>query len=450
MKNISDLQSVIKGTIQTQENKNILYKTDKSNLSGNIPKHVIYVQCEQDIKHIINYANHTKTPLTSWGAGSGKSGGAIAETNGIIVSFENMRNILDIDTQNRTITVEPGVIIDDIKVAAEKVGLYYPPDPASSNWCTIGGCVAENAGGPSAVKYGVTKDYVLGLEGYFGNGDFFSLGGKCHKNVAGYDLKSLLIGQEGTLAIITKIILKVIPKPRYQASFWCQFSSMKTAISCLETSMQSSIHFSAIEFLEERTLKAAKTYLNYSDKWLNQIGVLFAYDSDTSIGINETQQRLQQICAKHNGTLFTSPTAKFWSVRKSISTALQHTYKNKCSEDITVPPAKISQLLEFLKTLETPQIHCLGYGHLGDGNIHVNILNIDLNTDQWNEEKIRLSRKIMEKAISLGGTLSGEHGIGLTKKAYMPLYFSKETLKAMKSVKALLDPNQILNPSKIF
>ena len=258
----------LKGTLDTSPENIQAASSDKSYLNPIKPQFLIQTNYKEDIPLILEFANTNKIPLTIQGAKSGKSGGAIPEKEGIALSLESMNTILNLDIPNRTITVEPGVIVDDIKKLVQKHKLFYPPDPASSDWCTIGGTIAENAGGPSAIKYGVTEHYVLGLKGYFGNGNYFEFGGKCHKNVAGYNLKSLLIGSEGTLAIITEITLKLIPLPQYSFSYWCNFSTITKACNFLKDITQAAIPVTAAEFLEYDCLNAIKHNLNINNNWI--------------------------------------------------------------------------------------------------------------------------------------------------------------------------------------
>ena len=446
------LSSKIKGELLYFDEELRRYCTDKSYLKGIVPTVIIKAVCKEDVKEVLSFANHYKTPVTVRGAGSGKSGGAIPEFKGIVLSLEKMNKILDVDPNNLCIVVEPGVILDDIKKTVLIHNLFYPVETSSSDWCTIGGNVAENSGGANSLKYGVTADYVLALEGYFADGTFFKLGRRCHKDVAGYNLKGLLIGSEGTLAIITKITLKLIPKPKYMSSFWCQFDSMKKAVDFLSRTRLSGINFSAAEFMEPDCLEAAENYLQKSFDFTSGYGVLLAYDNDTSESVSYVTDFLEKMIVSHpyNAKLFTEPTASFWEVRRAISEALAFQYKNKFSEDITIPISSISVYFNYIKSIQTSSIKLVGYGHLGDGNIHTNLLNLDLEETIWNQEKERIIDNLMKYCVSIGGTLTGEHGIGLTKKKYMNLYFTEFEIALMRQIKKQVDPNLILNPSKMF
>ncbi len=428
------------------------YRVDKSYLNPEIPLAVVLVESNDDVKSVLDFANYYKVPVTVRGAGSGKSGGAIPEKDGIVISFEKMNQILEIDLENGCVVVEPGVVLDDIKEMARLNNLWYPVDPSSSDWCTVGGTISENAGGACSLKYGVTGDYVLSLEGYFGNGEFFCLGRKCYKDVAGYDVKRLLVGSEGTLAVVTKITLKLIPAPKYEKSMWCTFDSLEIACSFLQKMCRSSIWFSAAEFMEPLCLDAVNSYLKYDFFFSNGHAVLLRYDSDTEVGLDNAVSFVKTLCESvdYKGTFYVGDKSEFWLVRCSVSEALAFSYLNKFSEDITVPPGRVSEFLTHVKSFQTSSVKIVGYGHLGDGNIHTNLLNLNLPEAEWQKEKERLVYKLMDTCIQMGGTLSGEHGVGLTKKMYMPMYFSEFEISFMKGIKDILDPNRILNPSKIF
>lgn len=447
-----ELKSKLNGDLYFFDDNLRSYCTDKSYLKGIIPSVVIKAISTSDIQEVLNFANIHKIPVTVRGAGSGKSGGAIPEFKGIVLSLEKMNKILDVDLNNLCIVVEPGVVLDDIKEAVSVHNLFYPVETSSSDWCTIGGNVAENAGGANSLKYGVTADYVLALEGFFADGTFFKLGRKCHKDVAGYNLKNLLIGSEGTLAIITKITLKLIPKPTYTASFWCKFDSLKKAVQFLSKSRLSGINFSAAEFMESTCLEAAENYLQKSFEFLSGNAVLLSYDSDTKESINYVTGFLEKLVNSYqfNAKLFKGPVDSFWEVRRAISESLAFQYKHKFSEDITIPISAIPDYFDYIKSIQTESVKLVGYGHLGDGNIHTNLLNLNLQETIWHEEKERLIDKVMSYCVSVGGTLTGEHGIGLTKKKYMNLYFSEFEISLMQQIKKQVDPNLILNPSKMF
>ncbi len=426
------------------------YSADKSYLDPVLPALVIIPECEADIQVALAYANATKQPITVRGGGSGKSGGAIPEPAGIVISFEKMTAISTVDVANRCVVVQPGAILDDIKKAVAQEGLWYPIDPSSSDWCTIGGNVAENAGGANALKYGVTGDYILAVSGFFGNGNPFSFGRKCHKDVAGYDIKSLLIGSEGTLGIITSITLKLIPKPRFSQSFWCSFASIQAVCQFFGTIVGSSYHLSAAECIQSSCLAAVEVYLDQDISFLTGPALLCRYDTDTHEGLQQFSAFIQDYCKSVGAFCHIGDDDVYWHVRRSISVSLGHVYRHKYSEDITIPTGFVADYLAHISDFEIEGTKLICYGHLGDGNIHTNILNQSLAEADWIVAKKTMIDQIMTYVVDIGGTLTGEHGVGLTKKAYMPLYFSKHELAVLKGIKMLFDPNLILNPSKIF
>ena len=429
------------------------YKTDKSYEKGCLPTLVVCAETDHDVKQVLDYANSHNVPITTRGAGSGKSGGAIPEVDGLVLSLEKMNQVIDVDINNQCITVEPGVITDKIKLIANENGLFYPPDPSSSDWCTIGGNIAANSGSSNALKYGVTGDYVLGLEGFFGNGEQFKLGGKNIKDVAGYDLKRLIVGSEGTLAIVTKIMLKLIPKPQAQKSLWCTLDSIQDACRFLQTISRSAIRPAAVEFLEKACVNAVEKYLDQTyDFNQGQAIVLIRLDGDSTEQLEIYESAIKSHLNRFKNTsIFSGDDDTYWNIRRSTSEALGFVYAHKTSEDITVPPATIASFLTQAKHIASgTSFTIIGYGHLGDGNIHTNVLNNSLSDLDWENKKHPIIDQLMDLCIQMGGTLTGEHGIGLTKKKYMKDYFSKSELNIMKEIKRIFDPNHILNPSKLL
>ena len=448
--NLDQLKDSLVGSVYNDSEFLSHYSADKSYLDPVLPSLVIVPECEADIEYVLAYANANNQPITVRGGGSGKSGGAIPEPNGIVISFEKMTAISTVDIANRCVVVQPGAILDDIKHAVEEQGLWYPIDPSSSDWCTIGGNVAENAGGANALKYGVTGDYILAVSGFFGNGNPFSFGRKCHKDVAGYDIKSLLIGSEGTLGIITSITLKLIPKPRFSQSFWCSFSSLQAICQFFQTLSVSSYQLSAAECIQPACLAAVASYLDEDISFLNGPALLCRYESDSQEGLDQFRDALLEQCDVFDASCHMESDDLYWLVRRSISDALGDRYRHKFSEDITVPSGVVKDYLNYIPTLAIKGTVIVCYGHLGDGNIHTNILNESLSEEDWVVAKRTMIDQIMAYAVELGGTLTGEHGIGLTKKDYMDSYFSEYELAILKGVKRLFDPNTILNPSKLF
>lgn len=430
------------------------YASDASYASPIYPQAVFYVEKTKDIPIILSLANHYKIPITGRGAGTGKSGGSIPEPNGIVLSFERMNKIIDINIKTCIAEMESGVITGDLKIAAEKLDLYYPVDPASLAQCTIGGNVLENAGGPNAFRYGVTRNYVTGLEGYFGNGEAFKLGGKLYKDVAGYDLKQLLIGSEGTLGLVTKIYLKLIPKPHYSAGIWMMFDDLNHACYYITSFLRRYSNVVVAEFMPLFCIESTLEYLGHHSLPI-QKPLKKAFHALILIE-DQSKQALKQTLSyfsKHFSTCNQNEMKALINFRQNISLALSKRAIHKRSDDITVPPDKVESYMSFLDQLNYQNPYTLtGYGHLGDGNIHSNILNMNpsISDQKWSLDSQALSDLCMETALSLGGTPSGEHGIGILKKKWLPHYFSPFELSIMKQIKHYCDPNNILNPSKLF
>lgn len=430
------------------------YKTDTSPIIGDPPIAVAFPTTHAQCEHIIEWANKTKTPLILRGAGSGTTAGAIANVPSLVICLRDMNQIQNIDTKNATITCEPGVILKDIHQLAESKGLFYPPDPASLTQCTIGGNIAENAGGPRALKYGVTRDYVIGLKGVWANGEPFEYGGQLKKNVAGYDLIGLLVGSEGTLAIITEITLKLIPKPPIVLDAISAFNSSDEALLALTSVIQSGIHPSTAEFMVDTCMKASIEYMGIEPMVpIRRAAIIWQVDGHTKADCLSQMDRIESVAkGTHFQVLDTQELSDHvWSIRRNMSLGLKQMAGKKHSEDIVVPLAQVPHVIDELEKMQhSTGIQVLGYGHLGDGNIHVNILKMSASDDDWKTHAPDIIASVMALAVRVGGSISGEHGIGRTKKDFMPLVFSDHDLSVMRNIKKIVDPNQILNMGCMF
>ena len=427
---------------------------DHSSVTSKQPLRIFYPKTHEECQQLVIWANQTNASLFTRGAGTGTTGGAICTNSDQIgISLVHMNNILDLDQINATITVEPGVILNRIHQVVEDVGLFYPPDPASLNRCTIGGNVAENAGGPRALKYGVTKDYVIGLKGVWANGESFEYGGKLKKNVAGYDFIGLLTGSEGTLAIITEITLKLRPKPSVIAEAIAGYKSTEDALTALTNTLTSGVLPSTAEFMIERCMSASLAYSNEAPVMDSfPAYVIWQVDGQT---VEDVNKQLSQIKSFSKGATFLMMDTddlsnKVWGIRRNVSLGLKQVAQKKYSEDIVVPIANVPDVIKRLESLNHPSgIEVLGYGHLGDGNIHVNILKMAASEKDWEQFSPDVIGQVMAIALEYGGSISGEHGIGITKKQFMPLMFSNHDLRVMKQIKTIVDPLGILNPGKL-
>lgn len=431
------------------------YTKDYSSAAPVAPSLIVEAETQSEVEIVLKIANEFQVPVTPRGTGTGKSGGSVPLLGGIVLGLKSMNQILEIDTANKMVVVEPGVITKDLQDELEKVGLYYPPDPSSYKICTIGGNVIENAGGPKALKYGVTSEYVVGLKGVWANGEPFSYGGKLYKNVAGYNFNQLLVGSEGTLGIITEITLRVRLLPKYQTDILAAFNTVEDASKALLAIQNARIQPVLAELMDKTCVKAVETFLGSSIP-NSEAGahVIFQVDGNNSKATDAEATVLAELCRSQHAVdvvLATTEEEKesIWSVRRNVSEALTAFSEHKESVDIAVPPSKIGEYLEHIASLNTSEKQCvLGYGHLGDGNIHVNILNLNHTEEVWQSLFPEIERSVFQKAVDLGGTITGEHGIGLSKKPYLDLMFSDQDKALMRAVKKVFDPNGILNSDK--
>lgn len=422
------------------------------------PALVLKPKTVEEISAIMRYAHANAIPVTPAGARTGLSGGMLPVHGGILLSMEAFNSILKIDENNLQVTTEPGVITEVLQNAVKEKGLFYPPDPASKGSCFIGGNVSENSGGPKAVKYGVTSDYVLNLEVVLADGSVIWTGANVLKNATGYNLTQLMVGSEGTLGIITKIVLKLIPLPPIDNLMLVPFYSAKEACKAVAAIFKAGITPSGLEFMERDAL--TWTLEHFPDIQLkvaenHQAHLLIEVDGFETDELFKECERIINVL-EHFQTdeiLFAESQAQkdqLWTLRRKVGEAVKaHSiYKE---EDTVVPRYELPQLLEGVKKIGKKYgFKSVCYGHAGDGNLHVNIIKGDLSEQQWEEELPKAIKEIFELTVSLGGTISGEHGIGWVQKNYMPIAFSKVQLDIMRQIKTVFDPKNILNPGKIF
>ncbi len=394
-----------------------------------------------EIASIARLCNEQRVPLVPRGAGTGYSGGAVPTRGGIVLSLERLNRIIEIDPHDLVAVVEPYVITGELQAAVERQGLFYPPDPASLAESSIGGNVAENAGGPRGFKYGTTKHYVLGLEAVLPTGEIIHTGGRTVKNVAGYDLTSLIVGSEGTLAIVTKAILRLLPKPPADATLRAAFTDVVAAAAAVDELLRARVVPSAIELIDGACLQAA--------------GALILIELDGQpVTVDVEALRVERACRAAGATsVERARTAaerdEMWTVRRQLSPMLKQIAPVKINNDIVVPKGKIPELFGFLARLARGHdVRIPSFGHAGDGNIHVNIMVDD--TEEARARGRAAERQLFEEVVRLGGAITGEHGIGFLKAPFLSLQLSKDEIALMKRVKAAFDPNGILNPGKIF
>lgn len=421
------------------------------------PEVVVRAASAQHIAEVFKLAQRERVPVTPRGAGYGLSGGAVPVLGGIVLSTEKMNRILEIDKKNLMVTVEPGVITGDIHRAVEAEGLFYPPDPASLDSCTIGGNIAEGAGGPRAVKYGTTKDYVCGLEVVLPSGEIITCGGKLVKNVTGYNLIQLLIGSEGTLALVTEIILRLIPLPKVQVDLLVPFDDFQMAADTVSDIIAHRILPTTIEFMEQDSLLAVEELLQKQVPHRDaQAHLLIQLDGNRQEAVDSDYDAVGQICLEHGArdvlVAKDRPTRdRLWDTRRKIIEALKHASPINHMEDVVVPRAEIPPLLKGIKDIARQHsVRIVCFGHAGDGNVHVNVLKDSMAMDQWEALVPVVAEKIYRLTLSLGGTLTGEHGIGATRRRYLPMALDNTQIELMRQIRAVFDPNRMLNPGKIF
>ena len=417
---------------------------------------LVFPRTTEEVAAVARLADEKRIPLTPRGAGTGLSGGAVPAFGGILVSFERMNRILEVDTDNLCMTVEPGVITSEITRAARKAGLLYAGDPCSGDASFIGGNVAENAGGNKVVKYGPTGSSVLALEVVLADGTVTWFGGKRRKDVTGYDFVHLMVGSEGTLGLITRVILKLLPLPAFGVDLLVPFPTVDAAIRFVpRIALEGRVVPASIELVDHHSLAQAEKFLNTSLPFDQAAAHLIIQleGNDREVVADETERVGKLALEKGALEVFVadnrSSRDKLWKARKSVAEAIMAHYKNYAKEDLVVPTDRVPDLLEAVDALcRKWDMEAANYGHVGDGNIHVNLLMAD-DRPHWHDDMERAQLELYATVKELGGTLSGEHGIGLKRKAYLPRFLDAAQLDLMRRVKSAFDPNGILNPGKL-
>ncbi len=423
------------------------------------PEAAVRPQSPQQIAAIMTLANREHFPVTPRGAGSGLSGGAVPACGGVVLLTDRMNRIIQIDRQNMMVVVEPGVVTNDINDAVKDYGLFYAGYPMSLETCYIGGNVAENAGGGKAVKYGVTGRYVTGLEVVTATGQIVQFGGKRVKDVTGYNMIALLVGSEGTLGIFTKITLRLMPLPKASVDLLCLFATPQDAIAAVPQIMTGGgIIPTAIEFMDQTSVRAACEYLNESIPYAKAGAMLLiTVDGPDAEQVEQQYEAIGEQCLSagaievYVADNYTT-SERIWKVRRNIAEAFKVISPHQSLEDIVVPIANIPQMVTALGKLAAKYdvaIPC--YGHAGDGNLHATpVMNPDWTLEKWRDTLPAILTDLYKVTASLGGTISGEHGIGNKRAEYMPLVAAPAYIEMMRSIKRQLDPNNVLNPGKIF
>lgn len=454
-------KKVVDALVSIVGTENVL--TDKSDLITHsydatqaryLPELVVYAESAVQVGKVVKLANEHGIPILPRGAGSGFTGGTLPINRGIVLVLTRMDKILEIDTDNLIAVVQPGVITAELQRQVEKQGLFYPPDPASKEFSTLGGNVAECAGGPRCVKYGVTKDYVLGLEVVTPTGEIIRTGGRTLKNVVGYDLTKLFVGSEGTLGIVTEIILKLIPKPAAKKTMLVFFETIDGAAQSVSDIIKAKIIPTTLEFMDGATIDCIrdKSHIPIPDNC--RAILIIEVDGNPKRLAEQAEQVLEVV--QSNGVLETkiatsdAESEEIWKVRRIVSPSLRKVNPDKFNEDIVVPRSKVPDMIRALEKISNKfGVPIVNFGHAGDGNIHVNVM-VDLKEEGMVEKIEKVMDEVFGAAVGFKGAISGEHGIGTAKAKYMAMELDKETIVYMQKIKQALDPNNILNPGKIF
>ncbi|MDD2791725.1 MAG: FAD-linked oxidase C-terminal domain-containing protein [Sediminibacterium sp.] len=434
------------------------YGHDETERLQYYPEVVLKPAGTQEISAIMQYCNTHRIPVTPRGAGTGLSGGALPTQGGVLLSTERLNKIIEIDERNLQVTTEPGVITEVLQNAVKEKGLFYPPDPSSKGSCFIGGNIAENSGGPKAVKYGVVKDYVLNLELVLPSGEVIWTGANVLKNSTGYNLTQLLVGSEGTLGIVTKIVLRLIPHPRYDLLMLVPFASLENASAAVSAIFRAGFVPSALELVEIDALKIVSAMVDSSAVPVNdsiEAHLIIEVDGNNmDVLMGEMEAIAELLTQFEAGEVFfaddAQQKAELWKLRRRAAEAVKASGYT-IEEDTVVPRAELPVLIRGVKELGRQYgFKAVCYGHAGDGNLHIRINHPTIKNSYGNPEMTAALKALFELVQSLGGTISGEHGIGLIQKPYMQTMFGEAAIELMRGIKQAFDPNNILNPGKIF
>ncbi|MEI6207809.1 MAG: FAD-linked oxidase C-terminal domain-containing protein [Desulfuromonadales bacterium] len=439
--------------ISTSRQDMLCYGYDATQMEF-LPDAVVHPATAKEVAEVLKLANRERFPVFPRGAGSGFTGGSLPKGGGIVLVTTRMNRILRIDTENLIAEVEPGVVTEQFQLAVEKLGFFYPPDPASLKFSTLGGNVAENAGGPRCVKYGVTRDFIMGLEVVLPTGEIIRTGGETYKAVVGFDLTRLLCGSEGTLGVITKIIFKIIPLPDAKKTMLTIFSSIDGAAKAVSTIIGNKIIPTTLEFMDYATLQCVERRFNLGIPAEGRAVLLIEVDGDRDL-IEKQAATIHELIKPLGLIQFraardAAESEELWRVRRLVSPSLRDINPTKYNEDVVVPRSKVPDIIRSIEKIQQKyDIPIVNFGHAGDGNIHVNIM-VDKEVPGMDDKAHEAIREVFQAALALNGTMSGEHGVGLSKAPYIELELSPQQIGAMKSIKRALDPNNILNPGKMF
>jgi glycolate oxidase len=441
--------------LKTDEESRTTYGTDALK-RGTPADAVVFPADTPQVSAVARLCNTHRAPLVPRGAGTGYTGGSVPSSGGVVLSLARMNRILEIDAENLIAVVEPNVITGELQDAVEQLGLFYPPDPASLRQSAIGGNVAECAGGPRAFKYGTTRRYVLGLEAVLPTGEIVETGGKVVKNVVGYDLTQLLVGSEGTLAIITKVIIRLVPRPPVQATLRATFRDVESAVGAVTQIIRARVVPAALELIDGDSLEAVARNLGVRSLAPEGTAALLLLEVDgVPAAVEDEAARVEAACREAGATEVLrakddAERQELWRVRRELSLSLKLIAPLKLNHDVVVPKGRIPELFALVARLRAAyRLRIPLFGHAGDGNIHVNIM-LDPADGEAMARAREAERALFEGVVALEGSISGEHGIGFAKAPFLTIELSADEIALMKRVKAAFDPNGILNPGKIF
>lgn len=450
-----ELQRIVDaGYVHTAPSEIIAYSFDGT-FQQRRPDVVVSPASTEEVAQIVKIAYREKTPMIARGASSGLAGGTIPEQGGIILNLARMDRILEIDTDNVCVRAQAGVVTLQLQQAVEKAGLFYPPDPASSRQSTIGGNVATNAGGPRCLKYGTTRDYVIGLTVVLANGQTLKLGGKITKNATGYPLMQLFVGSEGTLGIVTEVLLKLAPLPRARVTAVANFPKLTQASQAVSRIMASGMLPATLELMDGTTINVVEDFLNAGLPRSAEALLLLEQDGSEEAVARKDVEQMAEICRSLGATEVTvagssAERDRLWAARRAVSPALGRLRPNKLGEDIVVPKTAIPDMIVAVREIANRYALPIPvFGHAGDGNLHPNIL-FDLRDPEEVQRVEHAARDIFRAAIALGGTLSGEHGIGTLKREFLAEAQGELAVELSRAIKRALDPDNLLNPGKVF
>jgi len=452
---ISELSRIVgKANVLTTKEDLVCYGFDATPRLYQLPEAVVKPGTTEETSRVLQLANRVGFKVIPRGAGTNLSGGSVPIKGGVVMQMTRMNRILEVDTENLTAWVEPGVITSDLHAAVEAIGLFYPPDPGSMTVSTLGGNVAENAGGLRGLKYGVTRDYVIGLEVVLPTGEVIATGGKTVKNVTGYDLTKLMVGSEGTLGVITKILVRLIPKPEAKRTMLVYYKTLDDAALTVSSIIAHRVIPPTLEFLDNVTIRCVEQYIK-AGLPLDMDAMLLIEVDGPSCVVDEDAEKVLRICREHNAvdiqvSRTTEDSLRLATGRRAALPALARIKPTMVLEDATVPRSQVAAMVRRVQQISQKYDLLIGtFGHAGDGNLHPTIVCDERDHDEM-ERVEKAVDEIFKAALDLGGTLSGEHGIGLSKAPYMPLEMKDAGMKATIAIKRALDPNNILNPGKMY